>query len=213
MKLKEEISKSETNIVSHRENLQSLSRNFDDEQKLSHHALADMQEASNDMEQHTLERINGTELQVETMRCAIDAKKLEIARTRDLKDREIESNDREILDLQSRLDAMALEFSNMIRDVTERIRMRVDLTHAGWGSDFKSSTDGKGSMLSRLTHFSQKALSDPARALDELELETAQKRKLAGQLALGGTITSTLKNATMSTAAPATLSTMPQTLQ
>lgn len=88
-------------------------------------------------------------LQVAASKAEIEAVREEIEKTAVEKDELIAQKDEEIRSLTLKMEAMAFEFADMLRETLDKMSQRIEVTHSSWDRD-----SSRPPLMNRLKEFS-----------------------------------------------------------
>lgn len=132
-----------------RQRIAELDRMFDEEAQRCRENTGEMSRQYREMQESFNETIEALQRQVEQAKQEIDAVTKEIERVRVEKDEIIRQKDLEIASLSSRMETMAFEFADMLKETLDKMSQRIEVTHNSWDRD-----SGKPPLMNRLKAFS-----------------------------------------------------------
>uniref|UniRef100_A0A0G4HG72 Dynein regulatory complex protein 12 n=1 Tax=Chromera velia CCMP2878 TaxID=1169474 RepID=A0A0G4HG72_9ALVE len=156
MNKREAISRARENTETFRQRLTQRAHDYTNEAERCDREVSEMKKQYVAMRENLEKVIAESEAQVADMKQKIDAKQREIEETRQKKDAEIQLRIDETNRLQAQMEGMAVEFSQMLKDVLDRMSRRVEVTQHVFDLERTSLP-----MLSRLKDFS--LMADDAR--------------------------------------------------
>lgn len=129
--------------------VRDLDRCFKDEYERSKENTGDMSRQYHDMQESFNERIEVLQEHVAEAKQEIEAVNREIERVRVEKDEVIRQKDLEIKLLSQKMESMAFEFADMLKETLDKMSQRVEVTHNSWDRD-----SGRPPLMNRLKSFS-----------------------------------------------------------
>ncbi|KAF4678291.1 hypothetical protein FOL47_000020 [Perkinsus chesapeaki] len=160
IQLKEEvIDQSKEKLEEQRKRKAELGVQSDRELERRREVVSEMTRQYNEMQNSFNERI--ADLKEQVKKAQEDIVEVENRReaTRKEKEDEIAKKDASIRQLTHKMEAMAFEFADMLKEVLDKMSQRIEVTHAGWSRSDQTDGDGEAApfmeqpLISRLQEF------------------------------------------------------------
>jgi myosin heavy subunit len=114
--------------------MSEVSRDFDEEQKLTFEIRQDMTRQYKGMQEELLSRINSLEDTIQQLNDQLAEADIRHERIMKEKNAIIQHKDEEIAELKTKMDDMAEEFGEMLRETLEKMRERIEVTTGNFDS-------------------------------------------------------------------------------
>ena len=108
--------------------MEQIAKDFDEEKNQTFEITQDMTRQYKSMQEELLNRINKLEETVQELNDQLSDSDIRVERILKDKNSIIQMKDAEIAELKSKMDDMADEFSEMLRETLERMRERIEVT-------------------------------------------------------------------------------------
>eukprot|EP00930_Biecheleria_cincta_P098773 TRINITY_DN90420_c0_g1_i1.p1 TRINITY_DN90420_c0_g1~~TRINITY_DN90420_c0_g1_i1.p1 ORF type:complete len:217 (+),score=46.11 TRINITY_DN90420_c0_g1_i1:86-652(+) len=126
-----------------------LDKAFEDEAVRCRENTGEMSRQYREMQESFNETIEVLQKQVSAAKLEIESVTKEIERVRIEKDEIIRQKDLEIASLSSKMETMAFEFADMLKESLDKMSQRIEVTHNSWDRDTT-----KPPLMNRLKEFS-----------------------------------------------------------
>eukprot|EP00397_Hematodinium_sp_SG-2012_P033215 GEMP01035454.1.p1 GENE.GEMP01035454.1~~GEMP01035454.1.p1 ORF type:complete len:205 (+),score=59.94 GEMP01035454.1:100-714(+) len=132
----------------YRQKQAQLDKLFDQERERSSDVTGEMSRQYREMQDSFNERIEDLQEQVSQSKQEIEAVQQEVERTRLDKDDILRLKDEEIRSLTLKMETMAFEYADMLKETLDKMSQRIEVTHSTW------DRGGKPPLMNRLKEFS-----------------------------------------------------------
>lgn len=112
-----------------------LQKDFEEERNTTLEITRDMTRQYKGMQEELLNRVNGLENTITEMKDQLELARIHLENTKRDKDLVIAAKDTEIQDLKTKMDEMAQEFGDMLKQTLGKMRERIEVSNAGFDKD------------------------------------------------------------------------------
>merc|ERR1711865_124934 len=120
-----------------------LKGDFEDEQDQTFQITADMTRQYKSMQEELLNRINICENTIAELRDQLQISKIKIEETLKEKDRIVALKESEIAETNKRMEEMAHEFGDMLKETLDKMSERIEITSTTWEGEGQHTVQRK----------------------------------------------------------------------
>jgi len=118
-----------------REQVDLYHRDFEKEKEEIFEIAADMTRQYKGMQEDLLEKINVLENQITEQKDALELARLNLEEERRDKAQELAHKDAEIAEQKQKMEEMALEFGDMLKETLDKMGAQIDISSSAWEND------------------------------------------------------------------------------